>query len=76
MRKSDELKNPNSCLNRARDDEWLFVLIGRDVAAPDTIRFWCDERIRLGKNEPEDPQIRRALRCAQEMEAGQARKGG
>lgn len=57
MRKRDELTNPNSCMSRAKDDEWTFVLLGRDVAAPVAIRAWIEERIRLGKNKASDPQI-------------------
>ncbi|HYE19231.1 MAG TPA: hypothetical protein VEA69_12345 [Tepidisphaeraceae bacterium] len=57
MRKRDELADPNSCMNRAADDEWTFVLLGRDLAAPAAVRAWIDERIRLGKNRPGDAQI-------------------
>ncbi len=57
MRKRDELTDPNSCLNKARDDEFLFVLLGRDKAAPAAVRAWIVERIRLGKNKWTDPQI-------------------
>jgi hypothetical protein len=60
MRKSDELSNPDSCMSRARWDEWTFVLLGRDVAAPTAVRAWIEERIRLGKNTREDAQIREA----------------
>jgi hypothetical protein len=60
MRKRDEVSGPNNCLNRAADDEWTFVLLGRDLAAPATVRFWIEERIRLGKNQREDPQIKEA----------------
>jgi len=67
MRKRDELTNPNSCMSRAKDNEMTFVLLGRDSAAPKTIKFWCRERIRIGKNKPNDPQILEALRCAEEM---------
>ncbi len=49
MLKRDELADPTSCLNRARDDEMTFVLLGRDAAAPAAIRAWAEERIRLGK---------------------------
>jgi hypothetical protein len=45
----------------------LFVLMDRDVAAPQTIRFWIHERIRLGKNSPHDNQICEAERCAHAM---------
>ena len=57
MRKRDELTDPTSCVSRARDDEWLFVLLGRDRAAPVAVRAWINERIRLGKNKHDDPQI-------------------
>lgn len=68
MRKHKEVHDPNSCLGRAGIDEMLFVLLGRDVAAPNVIRFWCYERVRLGKNQPLDPQIKEALACADAME--------
>ena len=32
MIKSSELADSSSCLNRAAPDEYLFVLLGRDVA--------------------------------------------
>jgi hypothetical protein len=60
MRKRDELTNPNSCMNRARFEEWTFVLLGRDKAAPVAVQAWIEERIRLGKNKPDDPQIAEA----------------
>jgi hypothetical protein len=71
MIKHEELSNPNSCLNRAKDDELVFVLLGRDRAAPAAIRAWVDERVALGKNDRDDPQIVEALRMAFEMEAKQ-----
>jgi hypothetical protein len=57
MRKRDELTDPTSCLNRARADEYLFVLLGRDRAAPVAVRAWIEERIRSGKNARADAQI-------------------
>lgn len=71
MRKRDELTNPNSCLNKARDDEWLFVLLGRDLAAVDTVRFWIIRRLELGKNAPGDPQIIEAEAWCKAVEAEQ-----
>ena len=62
MRKCDELVSDKSCLNKANDDEMLFVLLGRDPAAPAAIRAWVAERINLGKNATE------ALACATTME--------
>jgi hypothetical protein len=55
-------------MNRAKDDELTFVLLGRDVAAPDTIRAWVRKRIQLGKNKTTDQQIVEALHTAQLME--------
>jgi hypothetical protein len=62
--KRDELSDPNSCFNRAADDEMIFVLLARDVATPHGIREWSKERVLRGKNQPEDAQIVEALQCA------------
>lgn len=67
MKKRDEISNPNSCLNRAADDEPLFVLRGKDVAAPEVIRDWAHRRVMCGKNEKADEQIREAIQLADEM---------
>ena len=67
MRKRDELSDPNSCLNRAMPNEPLFVLLGRDVAAVPTVRFWIAERIKLGRNKLDDEQILEALRWCDEV---------
>lgn len=72
MRKHDELTNPDSCLSRASDNEMTFVLLSRDDAATATIRFWIGERLRLGKNQPGDPQIVEAEQCARAMELQRA----
>ena len=68
MRKSDELNDSESCFNKARSDERLFILLARDPAAPVAIRAWIAERLRLGKNTPSDEQIREAFECASLME--------
>jgi hypothetical protein len=69
MIKRSEIADPRSCLNRAKDDEILFVLLARDPAAPVAIRAWVAERLRLGKNRADDGQIREALACAEAMAA-------
>lgn len=71
MIKSEELTNPASCMSRAKDDEFTFVLLGRDAAAPATIRFWVKERLRLGKNTWADEQLHAALRAAALIEQRQ-----
>lgn len=68
MIKCRELTDPKSCMSRAKEDEMTFVLLGRDPAAPDTIRFWVEQRVALNKNSYSDPQIQEALGCAAYME--------
>jgi hypothetical protein len=68
MRKQFELNDPESCLNRAQNNEMLFVIRGHDVAAAYTIRAWCQMRITMRKNKPDDPQITEALAAADIME--------
>jgi len=48
MKKRDELADPKSCLNRAGENEQLFVLRERDPAFPATVEFWSRERQKLG----------------------------
>lgn len=72
MIKRDELSDPRSCLNRAQDDEMVFVLLGRDAAAPAAISAWIAERIRLGKNRPNDAQILEAESCLRKIRHHQA----
>ena len=71
MKKWDEVHNPNSCLNKAKDDETIFVILSRDKAAPNSVRFWAQERIDLGLNKPGDQKIIDAYKRAEEMEAEQ-----
>jgi hypothetical protein len=73
MIKSQELNDPTSCLNRAREDEMTFVLLGRDVAAPAAVRCWAQERVRLGKNQWDDKQIAEAMQWANKVEGGTGR---
>jgi hypothetical protein len=60
MLKLEEKTNPKSCWNKAEDDEMMFILLGRDKAAPATIRAWIRERIRMGLNKPGDSQLKEA----------------
>lgn len=68
MRKRDELTKTHTCMASAHPNEMVFVLLGRDLAAPATIRAWVDMRIFLGKNAITDDQIVEALACAKTME--------
>jgi len=72
MRKVDEVAHPDSCLNRANDDEMLFVLLGRDKTFPEVVRFWVERRVYHGLNDIRDPQIKDALATARRVEVEQA----
>lgn len=67
MLKHLEKALPESCLNRAGDDEPVFVLRAKDAAAPQTIRSWALRRVELGLNNDSDEQITEALECADQM---------
>lgn len=67
MTKIETISDPNSCLNKAKDDEPVFILLGRDMDAPMTIEKWCDFRVQSGKNKFEDEQIQDALNVSAQM---------
>jgi len=56
------------CYANANPDEPMFVLLARDITAPETIRRWCGLRMAEGKNKAYDEQINEALMCADAME--------
>lgn len=63
MKKSEEVNTPNSCLNKAYDNELIFVLLARDAAAPAAIKAWIEERVRLGLNKFGDAKLEEAFVC-------------
>jgi hypothetical protein len=68
MLKRDELSKSDSCLNKAADDEWVFVLRAKDPVARRVIQYWCVERLAAGLNVIGDDKITEALSCAMSME--------
>jgi hypothetical protein len=60
------------CYTNAEPDEPMFVLLGRDPAAPYAIREWIEMRktlIEAGqKPETDWPMLEEAMVCANEME--------
>jgi hypothetical protein len=76
MRRDIEAKDPNSCWNRARPDQFVFVLLDHDITTPGTIRDWVKRRIAAGKNVEGDAQITEALALADTIEAIHAGNGG
>lgn len=43
MTKSQEISDPNSCINKAEDDEPVFVLRANDPLMPKVVQFWANE---------------------------------
>lgn len=76
MRKIDEVNNSKSCFNKSREEEMLFVLLGRDPAAPVAIRQWAKCRLAMGLNRIDDPQITEALEAADAMDIERIAAGG
>lgn len=64
MNKLEVITNPESCLNKAADDEPLFVLRGKDPLYAAVVRYWAN--IADGVHEPE--KIIAAYREAQMAE--------
>lgn len=48
--KAEVLADPNSCLNKAGDDEPIFVLRANDPLAPEAIEKWALEYIKTKTN--------------------------
>lgn len=72
MRKKDELADPNSCINRSKDDEPVFVLCGRDRLAPAAVRSWADAAVAAGTPRA---KVHDAYALAQAMEEWQLTNG-
>lgn len=81
MIKRDELANPYSCINRASDDEPVFVLRAHDIDAPSIVRKWAKYYARrkeaLGgvMTETQREKYKEALALAKQMEAWQKANG-
>ena len=71
MLKKDELRDKNSCLNKAANDEPVFVLRAQDLLAPKVINFWCQLAGSAGTSAE---KIAEARRLIQLMEQWHTRK--
>jgi len=68
MLKKDELSNPNSCINKAADDEPVFVLRSSDILAPEVVRRWA----RLARSRDVTPaKVEEAFNLADQMDRWQ-----
>jgi hypothetical protein len=48
MTKKEELENPNSCFNKALDDEPIFVIRAKDPIGAFIVQQWIDRAIKRG----------------------------
>lgn len=69
MTKRELIDDQNSCLNKAADDEPIFVLLGRDAAAYRSVLHWAQQRVGLGMNGAGDSKIANAISVARQMRA-------
>ncbi|HZF19463.1 MAG TPA: hypothetical protein VE008_07130 [Burkholderiales bacterium] len=60
--KRDEIADPNSCLNRATDEEPIFVLRGKDPLFAKIVEEWAARALLAGLH---DDKVRAAFRFAQ-----------
>ncbi len=67
MRKRDELANPESTLNRAAQEEPLFVIRAKDKLSASMVRQWAEAAAMTGAHEPE--KIQEARELAEIMES-------
>jgi hypothetical protein len=81
MLKRDEVANKNSCLNKAREDEPIFVLRANDPIAPAMVRLWAstyrDEKMaqRGGPTQEQSLKWAQANKLADDMEAWRKEHG-
>ena len=71
MIKSQEIIITNSCLNKAADDEPIFVLRGHDKLAPVVVRLWADLALLHGCS---GTKITEAMQLAHLMDEWHTRK--
>lgn len=67
MRKRDELADPESTLNRAAEEEPLFVIRAKDKLSASMVRQWAEAAAMTGAHEPE--KIQEARQLAEIMES-------
>ena len=66
MLKKDELATATSCLNKAADNEPIFVLRAKDPHAAVTVRIWAEIASHWRTHEPE--KIKEAMDLANSMD--------
>lgn len=68
MMKRDEIADPNSCLNRAADDEPLFVLRANDILAMGIVHQWASQYLAMKAEQPEGPTLKQMAKYREAKE--------
>jgi len=63
MLKQEEVENDDSCLNQAEDNEFIFVLRGKDISSPLVVLEW----IKLNFETAPKDKLKEAFNCALNM---------
>ncbi len=66
MKRLDEINQPGSCLNKAQDDEPIFVIRAKDPVGASAVRQWAHEAERSGMHG--DNKIAAARALAEDMD--------
>lgn len=74
MTKKEAIEDPNSCWNKAHDNDIVFILIQKDPQAPKTIQLWAAMRVLFGNDDLNAPKITSALDIADKIDAIQNAK--
>jgi hypothetical protein len=76
MTKKEMVENKDSCLNKAADNEPLFVLRAQDMLAPQFVNAWANslEQYCVQKNKPVPAKVADAYEIANQMRAWPNRK--
>lgn len=66
--KREEIEDPRSCLNRAEDDEHIFVIVSHDRTGPGAVRDWAHRAKGQGASQE---KVNGAMEAALQMEIWQ-----
>ena len=64
MLKIDEANMPDSCWNKTKDDEYVFILRERDPQFAAIVMEWARQRVEHGQNKEHDAKIVEARKIA------------
>lgn len=62
-------KHTDTCLQKAEDDEPIFVLLARDLSAPELVESWVEKNPQISAQKKVD-----ALACARAMRDWRGKK--